>query len=194
MANWSCDSAAMGIPKKAFAKSSTSWNNPAQWPKYLRWWQCWTQCYGWGTLICSILGSPWPFAMGLWLFYWPYWTIENTLNRAHDYLLAAVLGKFLLFLGLPGTLYRLTATTPEVDGWLTGSQLAFLLISSFDYSDLEAEFTHGGAQSLIFQDINANMFSDIEEIKTSYSLRGECPVCSVKENLLTITLLPTWWC
>lgn len=57
-----------------------------------------------------------------------------------------------------------------MDGRLIGSQLAFLLISSFDYSDLEAEFTHGGAQSLIFKDINTNMFSDIEEIKTSYSL------------------------
>ena len=61
-ANWSCDSAARVILRKASAESTTAWSTPKALARYLR--QCSVghshmddMFNSWGN--CSILGSPW---------------------------------------------------------------------------------------------------------------------------------------
>ena len=87
-ANWSCDSAARVILRKASAESTTAWSTPKALARYLR--QCSVghshmddMFNSWGN--CSILGSPWSSSRShLAFFFFFYWAVESTMGRMYN--------------------------------------------------------------------------------------------------------------
>lgn len=97
------------------------------WPKYLRWWQCWVQTYGWWRVLpCSVLGSLLltchePFGF-VFLFSLTHCWKHN--GKGIHYSLSAILS-FSYFFMPPKHLYYLTAAVLHRGIKLAGSQLMF---------------------------------------------------------------------
>lgn len=138
------------------------------------------------TLLISVVHShlPWPS----WLFYQPYQAVESTMDRMHNTHSVQFLDSFFYFsmLPLPGKLHCLTVSTHR----LTGSQLAFPFRTSSITLTWKWKSPMEVCRFWPCRISVISILSSIGKIKTSSSCGGECLICNVKGNFLTLIICP----
>lgn len=132
-ANWSCDSVARCVMKKTFSKPSPAQYTPRMMNKVSKVVTMLGTSTLMGALPSLILGSS--LLSTIWLFYQPYWVVENTMGRAYITHPMWFLDSFSYFIMTPRQ-YILLDSYHSSWGWQTYWFPAGVSPQHFDYFTL----------------------------------------------------------